>query len=286
MIGASTPGAMTFSTIAEPLMESLPPATRPAPMRPPIRAWLEDDGSPAAHVSRFQAIAPTRAANSVRRSRTPSSTIPCEIVAATLMDRNAPAKFSAAQSATATLGRKARVAMDVAIAFAVSWKPLVKSKTRALPMTITRRSSDLFTLAALPVAQRSSRSSPLRNKWCQVVRGRGVEVAAIGSGLASAAPVRGWCPRRVGCLVSAPPGVARGPRQRAPLSARPAGRVLAMRERIQGLGVLSRARLVAGRASFATPCGRSAQPPRIRLVIRGKLQEVRELPGISLAFRA
>jgi hypothetical protein len=45
----------------------------------------------------------------------------------------------------------------------------------------------------------------------------------------------------------------RGPRQRAPLSARPAGREWAMRERIQGLGVRSRARFVAERASFATP---------------------------------
>jgi hypothetical protein len=52
-IGASTPGATTFSTIAEPLMASPPPATSPAPMSPPISAWLEDEGSPAAHVSRF-----------------------------------------------------------------------------------------------------------------------------------------------------------------------------------------------------------------------------------------
>jgi hypothetical protein len=89
------------------------------------------------------------------------------------MDRNAPAKFSAAQSPTATLGRKARVAMDVAIAFAVSWKPLVKSKTRAAPTTITKRSSESFTLAALPGAQGSSRGSPVGNKWCQEVPGRG-----------------------------------------------------------------------------------------------------------------
>jgi hypothetical protein len=155
-------------------------------MRPPISAWLEDDGSPAAHVSKFQAIAPTRAANGVRRSRTPSSTIPCEIVAATWMDRNPPAKFSAAQSATATLGRKARVAMDVAIAFAVSWKPLVKSKTRAVPTTITRRSSESFTLAALPGAQGSSRASPPGNKWCQEVLRR--VPASPGSGVRAAGP--------------------------------------------------------------------------------------------------
>jgi hypothetical protein len=89
-------------------------------MRPPMSAWLEDDGRPAARVTRVQAIVPTSAANRVRRSRTPSSTMPDEIVAATLMDRNAPAKFGSAHSATAARGRGARVAMDVAIAFAVS----------------------------------------------------------------------------------------------------------------------------------------------------------------------
>jgi hypothetical protein len=40
--------------------------------------------------------------------------------------------------------------MDVAIAFAVSWKPLVKSKTTAVATTITRSSSESFTSIALP----------------------------------------------------------------------------------------------------------------------------------------
>src|SRR3954449_12666096 len=95
--------------------------------------------------------------------------MPCEIVAATLMERNAPTKFSRAQSPTATLGRRARVAMDVAIAFAVSWKPLVKSKTTAVATTITRSSSESFTLIALPGGHGGSRGSPLSNKWCQAV---------------------------------------------------------------------------------------------------------------------
>jgi hypothetical protein len=57
---------------------------------------LEEEGRPAAQVTRFQAIAPTNTAKIVRRSSTPWSTIPDEIVAATLIERNAPAKFRSA----------------------------------------------------------------------------------------------------------------------------------------------------------------------------------------------
>jgi hypothetical protein len=89
--GARIAGATTFSRITVPFTASLPAETIAAPMSPPMRAWLDDDGSPAVHVKRFQAIAPTSAANGVRRSRTTSSTMPEEIVAATLIDRNAPA---------------------------------------------------------------------------------------------------------------------------------------------------------------------------------------------------
>jgi Subtilase family len=59
-------------------------------------------------------------------------------------------------------------------------------------------------------------------------------------------PPTAWRPRRR--------RAARGPRRRAPLSAHASGRVLAMRERIQGLVVLSRVRLAAERASLAAPC--------------------------------
>lgn len=60
------------------------------------------------------------------------------IVAATARERNAPTKFNTADSATAILGRKARVAMDVAMALPVSWKPFVKSKASAVATTRTR----------------------------------------------------------------------------------------------------------------------------------------------------
>ncbi len=48
-------------------------------------------------------------------------TTACVTVSATSMLRNAPTRLSTAESVTATLGFNAPVAMDVAIAFAVSW---------------------------------------------------------------------------------------------------------------------------------------------------------------------
>ena len=67
--------------------------------------------------------------------------MPVAIVAATASERNAPTKFSAAASATATRGDSARVEIDVATAFAVSWKPFVKSNASAVPTTIQRTMS-------------------------------------------------------------------------------------------------------------------------------------------------
>ena len=45
---------------------------------------------------------------------------------------------------TAILGESARVDTDVATAFAVSWKPFVKSKASAVPTTMTRMTSELM----------------------------------------------------------------------------------------------------------------------------------------------
>ena len=65
------------------------------------------------------------------------STIPFATVAATLSDMKAPAKFRTAEVKTATRGESARVETLVAIEFAVSWKPFVKSKKRATATTAT-----------------------------------------------------------------------------------------------------------------------------------------------------
>ena len=63
--------------------------------------------------------------------------MPSEMVLATSVDRNAPTRFRIAASSTATLGLSAPVAIGVAIALAVSWKPFVKSKNSASTMTST-----------------------------------------------------------------------------------------------------------------------------------------------------
>nr|WP_323747057.1 hypothetical protein [Catenulispora pinisilvae] len=60
-------------------------------------------------------------------------------MAATLKDKNAPTRFSTLEMATATRGGSAPVAMDVAIALPVSWKPLVKSKPSAVATTSASR---------------------------------------------------------------------------------------------------------------------------------------------------
>jgi hypothetical protein len=98
----------------------VPPDARAAPTRPPISAWLELDGSPATHVIRFHAIAPSRPAKITVRPMLELLTMPSAIVVATSIEINAPAKFSTAESATAAFGLSALVAIDVAMALAVS----------------------------------------------------------------------------------------------------------------------------------------------------------------------
>jgi hypothetical protein len=61
--------------------------------------------------------------------------MPFAIVAATAIETNAPRKLSTAALATATRGLRARVETLVAMEFAVSWNPFVKSKKRATATT-------------------------------------------------------------------------------------------------------------------------------------------------------
>src|SRR2546430_7351984 len=59
-------------------------------------------------------------------------TIPLPIVVATAVPVNAPATLRTPAISTAVPGANTRVATEVAMALAVSWKPLMKSKTRAM----------------------------------------------------------------------------------------------------------------------------------------------------------
>ena len=89
-----------------------------APPSPPISACDDDDGRPYHQVSRFQPMAPTRAAAQIARPVEPlgASMTPEPIVLATLVPKNAPNRFATAAIARATRGVRARVETDVAIA--------------------------------------------------------------------------------------------------------------------------------------------------------------------------
>ncbi len=137
MAGERSPGRTTFSQTPSHWMTSQPAAAIAAPEMPPISAWLELDGSPRNQVTRFQLIAPTRPASTTLSVTASGSTMPVAIVAATAIETNAPAKFRTAASATAVRGVSARVETLVAIALAVSWNPLVKSKKSATATTAT-----------------------------------------------------------------------------------------------------------------------------------------------------
>ena len=135
--GAIRDGFSTFCQRPAHCTTSQPWAMIAEPMIPPISAWLELDGKPRYQVTRFQVIAPTRPARRMFSVIASGSTIPLATVAATLKEMKAPAKFSTAAMATARRGESARVDTLVAIEFAVSWKPFVKSKNNATATTAT-----------------------------------------------------------------------------------------------------------------------------------------------------
>ena len=95
-----------------------------APITPPIRACDEEEGSPQYQVIRSQMIAPMTPAKITIWVTSLASTIPLPMVAATLVETIAPAKLSTAAMMMALLTDKARVDTQVAMALAVSWKPL------------------------------------------------------------------------------------------------------------------------------------------------------------------
>ena len=139
--GASSEGISTLSFSPAHSTTLQPEAATAEPRMPPMSAWLELDGSPAYQVIRFHVIAPTRPARTTSSVIADESTIPVATVAATSSETNAPAKFRTAAIRTAARGDSARVETDVAIEFAVSWKPFVKSKKRATATTAKSASS-------------------------------------------------------------------------------------------------------------------------------------------------
>lgn len=94
---------------------------------PPNSACEDDEGRPKYQVTRFQMIAPTRAAKRIPIPFCPSGVAirPSLTVLATPCPRKAPARFITAAMARAARGVSARVETEVAMAFAESWKPFV-----------------------------------------------------------------------------------------------------------------------------------------------------------------
>src|SRR5438132_1497218 len=97
-----------------------------APTRPPISACEDDDGRPKYQVPRFQAIAPSNAANTMISPERPDGALmmPPPTVFATLVEINAPTTFMTAANTSATRGVSAFVDIEVAMALAESWNPL------------------------------------------------------------------------------------------------------------------------------------------------------------------
>ena len=110
-----------------------------APIIPPIKAWEELVGRPKYHVITSHTIAPARPANTTAKVTTLTSIMPRPIVVATAVPNpNAAMKLKNAAQTTAFPGESTRVETTVAIEFAASWKPLMKSNTRATPTSRTR----------------------------------------------------------------------------------------------------------------------------------------------------
>jgi hypothetical protein len=113
-------GTKTLDSTEAKCTASPPAATQVAPIKPPTSAYDELDGNPTSQVSKFHKMAPIRPPKITTGVILVSSTSPLEMVLATVTDRNAPARLSTPEMATATLGFSAPVAIDVAMALAVS----------------------------------------------------------------------------------------------------------------------------------------------------------------------
>src|SRR3954468_9440804 len=133
----------------------MPPSLKPpacasaAPINPPINVCEELDGIPNHHVSKFHAMAATSPAQMTCRLMKCSST-DFEIVFPILnspiiyFETKKAAKLKSAAQSTAWKGVSTLVETMVAIEFAASWKPLMKSKISASTMITTRKAISLF----------------------------------------------------------------------------------------------------------------------------------------------
>ena len=129
--GDSTIAASVFDKPLQTAAE-MPAFAMPPPTSPPISACELDDGMPSPQVTRFQTIAPIRAAKMTWVSTTDGSMMPVPMVWATLRPNTMKAtKLKKAAQNTAYCGRSTRVETMVAIELAASCSPLRKSNSSA-----------------------------------------------------------------------------------------------------------------------------------------------------------
>src|SRR5215207_5944901 len=134
------------STLPTPstLIASAPAAAVPAPTIEKTSAWLELEGMPYHQVTRFQAMAESSAAATKVWVANSGAMIPSPTVLATAVPLRAPITLNTAAMRTARPGESTRVATEVAIALAVSWKPLMKSNPSPSSTIATRESNSLL----------------------------------------------------------------------------------------------------------------------------------------------
>src|SRR5688500_1834076 len=114
------------------VMAAVPAFDIAAPAYPPMSACDELLGMPKYQVIRFQMIAPSRPPRITCGSTMLCSIIPPPTVFATATPPvNRAAKLNVAAHTTAASGLRMRVPTIVAMEFAESWKPLMKSKMKA-----------------------------------------------------------------------------------------------------------------------------------------------------------
>ena len=96
-----------------------------APARPPTRAWLELEGMPKYQVIRFQRMAAKSAETTTAGTTYWESAMPLAMVMATAVPIRAPPKLRMPAIRMALRAESTPVETTVAMALAVSWKPLM-----------------------------------------------------------------------------------------------------------------------------------------------------------------
>ncbi len=141
--GDSSIGRTTLSTMPDQC--TVAEAASAAPTSPPISACEDEVGSPRHQVKTFHPMAPTSAHRTSSRPEVSwgAPMMPLPTVSATPVPRKAPKKFITAAMASAARGVRALVEIEVAMAFAASWKPLVKSNVSPTMMISTTRVSSM-----------------------------------------------------------------------------------------------------------------------------------------------